>query len=93
MWGCRKLVIFRHRVVFWLGLHVVVSKCCNFQASGCVLVRLTPCSVEKLEFSGIRLCSDRAYTLSCRKVVIFRPRVVFWWDFHVGVSKRSNFLA
>ena len=47
-WRCRKVVIFRHRVVFWLGLHVVVSKSCNFQASGCVLVRLTRCGVEKL---------------------------------------------
>ena len=43
-----KRVTFRHRVVFGSGLHVAVSKSCNFQASGCVLVGLTRCGVEKL---------------------------------------------
>ena len=33
--------------MFWSGLHVVVSKSCNFQASGCVLVGLTRGGVEK----------------------------------------------
>ena len=39
---------FWPRVVFVSGLHVVVSKSCNFQASGCILVGLTRCGVEKL---------------------------------------------
>ena len=47
-WLCRKVVIFRHRVVFGSGLHVAFSKTCNFRASGCVWVGLTRCGVEKL---------------------------------------------
>ena len=79
--------------MFGSGLHMAVSKSCNFQALGCVLVGLTHCGVEKMEFSGIGLCFGRAYTLWCRKVVIFRPRFMFGSRLHVGVSKRSNFLA
>ena len=79
--------------MFWSGLHIVVSKSCNFQSSGYVLVRLTRCGFENMLFSGTEVCSDRAYTLWCRKVVIFRPRVVFGSSLHVGVSKRSNFVA
>ena len=46
-WRCQEVVIFRHRVVFGSGLHVAVSESCNFQASGCVLVKLTHGGVEK----------------------------------------------
>ena len=35
------------QVVFGSGLHVVVSKSCNFQALGCVWVGLTRGGVEK----------------------------------------------
>ena len=41
-------VIFRHRVVFWSGLQVRVSKRSNFLESGCVWVGLTRGGVEKL---------------------------------------------
>ena len=79
--------------MFWSGLHVALSKTCNFGASGCVWVGLTRCGVEKLLFSGIGFCLSQAYTWRCRNVIIFRHRVVFRSGLHVVVSKTSNFQA
>ena len=73
--------------MFWSGLHVVVSKSCNFQASGCVWVGLTRGGV-KLVIFGHRVVFRSGLHVAVSKSCNFQASGCVWVGLtHGGVEK------
>ena len=87
---CRNVVIFRHRVVFGSGLHVVVSKICNFQASGCVSVGLTRGGVKLVIFRH-RVVFGSGLHVAVSKRGNFQALGCGWVGLTCGDVEKGNF--